>query len=162
MLFLFDAFGIDKELLMDAEILETSMRALVSLIGMHMLGEPFVGKVTDCNKTWGRGVTILIPLIESHLALHTRADEGKVHFDLFSCKDFNRYEVEDCLRLILRPKWWHSEVIPRETNGKSGKVAYSIEDYSPGTPSDSIGDRGSGWRYESGVDPADWYKEAKA
>lgn len=76
--FTFDAVGIDKELLMDREILKTSMEALVSLCGMMIMLPPQVAVVEDTEKAWGSGVSVLIMISDSHLAMNTMVKKSRI------------------------------------------------------------------------------------
>ena len=115
-LFLLTGYGIGREALMDAESLEVSMRAIVSIVEMHMVTEPLV----FCGRKgsqWGEGISILIGIEESHLSLHALADEGKFYFELFSCKPFDGLGLASLIKLFFDPVECRWQMIDMEDVG---------------------------------------------
>lgn len=76
-----DAFGCDPETLRDLSALRTLALRILDEVRLHALSEGF----------WHRfpgegGVTGLVPLSESHLALHTYPEHGVAAFNLYCCR----------------------------------------------------------------------------
>src|SRR5579871_6873801 len=91
-------------LLGDAGVVESTLRELISLLGMRMLGEPHLYEVeTEIAKLGVEpfedegGVTGVCVLSTSHCAIHTWPLRPYFVLDVFSCRDFDPLAVEQHL-----------------------------------------------------------------
>lgn len=66
------------------------------------------------------GVTILAALMESHMAIHTYPEEGRVYVDLFTCKNLRPRQLIEIHEVL-------TDVFSVEGEGASGKVRPQIE-----------------------------------
>jgi S-adenosylmethionine/arginine decarboxylase-like enzyme len=64
------------------------------------------------------GMTILAALIESHLAIHTYPEDGRVYVDLFTCKNLHPRQLIE-IHEVLTDTF--------STEAKHGKVRPQIE-----------------------------------
>ena len=101
----FDALGIAKSLLDDPAILASAMEAIVPLVGMTQLADTIILQATDPHKAWGTGVDVIVPLVDSHLILHTLLEWTDIYFELFSCKLFDDEMLTRLLRGYFEPPW---------------------------------------------------------
>lgn len=101
---LLDLWGCDRQLLADAEAVAALVEHIVALAGMTPIGPPDVWVCDDTASNWGSGVSVNAKqwLAESHCILHTLADLGYAHLDLFTCKSFDADAVERDVVSALR------------------------------------------------------------
>jgi len=113
--FTFEASGMPASLLEDIAWLKEAMEDIVSLFGMTPIPgtETIAVKIEDNEKAWGSGVSIIIPLSDSHLALHTLSEKSHLYFDFFSCKPFPHTELSWLLQRIFKPAWTRSGMVDR-------------------------------------------------
>ncbi len=65
----------------------------------------------DVPEDWG--LTGIVVIAESHLAIHTFPDKGFLTVDIFSCKDFDvRMAVSEIVK-AYEPKTWDEQLIMR-------------------------------------------------
>lgn len=76
-----DAFGCDPEALRDLPRLRALTLRILSEVRLHALSEGFWHEFPGEG-----GVTGLVPLSESHLALHTYPEHGVAAFNLYCCR----------------------------------------------------------------------------
>jgi S-adenosylmethionine/arginine decarboxylase-like enzyme len=93
---LLDLWGCDRRLLHDSEAMAALVARIVALAGMTPIGPPDVWVCDDAASNWGCGVSVNVKqwLAESHIILHTLADLGYAHLDVFACKPFDADAVE--------------------------------------------------------------------
>ena len=82
------------------------LRELPALIGMTIIDGPFVKKVDD-------GVSGLVLIAESHIAIHTWPAEGIFDMDVFSCKDFDAEEAVRFTAAFWAAGEWSWQIIKR-------------------------------------------------
>ena len=92
-----DAIGCDPNKLRDLPTLRTLALRILDEVRLHALSEGF----------WHRfpgegGVTGLIPLRESHLALHTYPEHGVAAFNLYCCRSGCAWPWNERLQEALR------------------------------------------------------------
>lgn len=69
------------------------------LINMtKMIPEPIVWEVTKDKGI--PGFSGIMPIMESHVTIHTFSETGEYFADIFSCKDFNVLSVVDYLNSV--------------------------------------------------------------
>ncbi len=92
------------DLLGNAKVVETTLRELIGVLGMRMLGEPHLYEVeTEIAKLGVEpfedegGVTGVCVLSTSHCAIHTWPLRPFFVMDVYSCRDFEPTAVEQHL-----------------------------------------------------------------
>ena len=75
---LVDLYGCDCDLLDDREYIETQLHAAATAAGARILGAVF-------HRFNPHGVTGVLVVQESHLAIHTWPERGYAAVDLFTC-----------------------------------------------------------------------------
>jgi S-adenosylmethionine decarboxylase len=76
-----DAFGCDPGMLRDAAALRSLTERILGEVDLHALSDGFWHTFAGEG-----GVTGLVPLRESHLALHTYPEHGVAAFNLYCCR----------------------------------------------------------------------------
>jgi len=90
-----DGYRGDKKRLGDVNHMYQFLHDLPAHVGMNKVGFPQIiqeGKVEDLV-----GISGFQFIIESHISMHTYAEEGFLSFDLYSCKEFETDIVEKLL-----------------------------------------------------------------
>jgi S-adenosylmethionine decarboxylase len=59
------------------------------------------------------GLSGIVIIAESHLAIHTFPDKGFVTVDIFSCKDFDVKTAVDAIIDAFQPETWDEQLIMR-------------------------------------------------
>ena len=75
---LIDLYGCDADLLDDRAYIEARLRAAATAAGARILGATF-------HRFTPHGVTGVLVVQESHLAIHTWPERGYAAIDLFTC-----------------------------------------------------------------------------
>lgn len=96
-----------------ADLVHQLLSRLVALVGMTEMDSPYVATFSPWNyprEQWGNtGIVAIVPLQESHIALHTWWDTGAFWFDLCSCKAFDPKKVENWLvkeyEVVVAKRW---------------------------------------------------------
>ena len=113
-------FGGNKESLWDDRSVDTLLRVLVKRIGMTEIPGTHVVKTIRPAKSQDGGVSGMVMIEESHIAIHTFPVVGEAMVEIASCKDwrdrkdetvayvmdfygFERVHVEDVQVLITLP-----------------------------------------------------------
>jgi S-adenosylmethionine decarboxylase len=91
-----DAYGCDASLLRDEATMRELMARVVRELGLHQLSGGFWHTFAGAG-----GVTGLIPLCESHLAVHTWPERQMAAFNLFCCRAGCDWPWEERLRVAL-------------------------------------------------------------
>lgn len=94
-------YGCKFRMLMDVELMRSFLKDLVLAAGMRPLGKSHVydikeqlleqGEQPDPNEP--EGVTGIVVLSTSHVAVHTWPHRGYLVLDLYSCRDFSSRPV---------------------------------------------------------------------
>ncbi len=74
-----DMYGVDSETLDDADRMGEILSQAATQAGLHPLAEPAVYRYP------GRGLTVFLPIRESHFAIHTYPEHGFASADIVSC-----------------------------------------------------------------------------
>lgn len=97
------------------------LNRLVIALGMEKLGGPWS---TYCDDPCNRGLTGQVWLTTSHSSFHfwDNADKPFVHFDVYSCRD---YDVETVLELLkeFNPTSGHYTLINRSDIDKGPQIS---------------------------------------
>ena len=110
---LLEAYGSPREKLSDIGLISDLLDVYPEKLEMHKIMPPYVFKYDggEIKEDWGVSGVVLIA--ESHIALHTFPEKEFFTLDIFSCKDFNvRYAVDIALD-ILNPMHFDECVITR-------------------------------------------------
>ena len=126
---LLEAYGSPKEKLSDIGKISELLDTFPEKLEMHKIMPPYVFKYDggEIKEDWGISGIVLIA--ESHIALHTFPEKEFFTLDIFSCKDFNvRYAVEIALD-VLEPIHFDETVLTRgrefpRSFGRAAKVVH--------------------------------------
>ena len=75
---------------LDGEAVETILRELLGVIGMHILHGPEVVEGCPENPGW----TGFVIIDKSHISVHTFDEGSRVSVDVFSCQPFDVGEAQ--------------------------------------------------------------------
>jgi S-adenosylmethionine decarboxylase len=93
----FDCYGCEQALLDDEERIASILVSAAELANMRV-----IGKIS--HKFTPQGITVVLLLAESHIAIHTWPEARFAAIDLFSCKPFQADRVHQALVSDLRAK----------------------------------------------------------
>jgi S-adenosylmethionine decarboxylase len=108
---IFNCVGCPKEKLEDKKFCKTILEEIPEKIGMTKISKPIVLKY-DAPKKSESGVSGLIIIAESHIALHTYPWKNFILVDVVSCKDFDAEKLEAYLEEKLFPRGISVQEIP--------------------------------------------------
>ena len=74
-----DVYGVDRRMLNDPNQIGEILIAAAAAATLHPLAEPAVYRYP------GQGLTIFLPIRESHFAIHTYPEHGYASIDIVSC-----------------------------------------------------------------------------
>ena len=94
---LIDLYGISPEQLSDCGLLAECLAESAAVCGLTPLGDPVMHAFD------GGGVTGVILLSESHIALHSYPEHGFIAIDVFSCGAGDPEEAVQVFRNRLNP-----------------------------------------------------------
>lgn len=105
-------YGVEFGKLRNVELIEHLLSGLVRNAGMRELDSPWVYDIRRELERQGEtpdplepeGVTGIVVLSTSHVAIHTWPHRGYAVLDVYSCKDFSSALVADVIRESLEPK----------------------------------------------------------
>lgn len=126
---LLEASGCKKEVLTDIELLSSVLDQYPPRMQMTKIMPPYVfkyqGEVAD---DWGLSGIVLIA--ESHIAIHTFPEKGFITLDIFSCKDFDTRQAVDYFVDCFNPTNWDEQLLMRgrefpRSLGRAGVVIES-------------------------------------
>ena len=92
---LMDFYGCDGHLLDDAEYMEAQLRRAAEAASAHVLSATF-------HRFAPQGISGVLSLRESHLAIHTWPERRFAAADLFSCGQIDPWPAHDLLKEALR------------------------------------------------------------
>ena len=107
-----EASGCNTEKLRDIKLLTRLLDSMPEQMSMTKVMPPYVfeyrGEVPD---DWGLSGIVIIA--ESHLAIHTFPDKGYVTVDIFSCKEFDVRMAVSQIVEAFQPETWDEQLIRR-------------------------------------------------
>ena len=107
-----EAYGCSYEKLTDINLLTNLLDRLPNEMNMTKIMAPYVfeykGLIPD---DWG--VSGIVIIAESHLAIHTFPDKGFLTVDIFSCNEFNVRKAISMIVSAYEPKSWDEQLIQR-------------------------------------------------
>lgn len=92
-----DGYHASSEKLDDLDLIERVLEELPTQLGMTKLMAPHVRRYAGTTAQDG-GVTGVVVIAESHIAIHTFPQRGFLSVDVFSCKDF---DVQKALNSLI-------------------------------------------------------------
>ena len=98
---IFDAFGVNRKLLNDEELVLKLLLEIPKLVNMKILAGPNL--VRD-HKTGNTGLTGFVIISFSHISIHTFSDSKECFVDIFSCIKFDYEKVRNYLYRKLKVK----------------------------------------------------------
>ena len=110
---LLEAYGAPKEKLVDLGMISNLLDIYPDKLEMHKIMPPYVFKYDggEAKEDWGISGVVLIA--ESHIALHTFPEKGFFTLDIFSCKEFDVRSAVDIALDCLEPVHFDETVISR-------------------------------------------------
>lgn len=124
---LLEAYGSPKEKLSDIAKISELLDVYPEKLEMHKIMPPYVFKYDggEIKEDWGISGVVLIA--ESHIALHTFPEKEFFTLDIFSCKDFDIRSAVDIALDILEPIHFDEAVLSRgrefpKSIGRAAKV----------------------------------------
>ena len=107
-----DLSGCNKEKLSDYEFIFNFLLNLPDKIGMTRITQPYVfpyeGKIPE-----DKGITGIVIIAESHIALHSFTEKDYVFIDVFSCKTFDYEATADYIISEFDAKVYEKNVVMR-------------------------------------------------
>jgi len=94
-----DMYGCEKEKLQNVNFIYEFLDALPQKIGMRKIFPPYVIKYDGGEKPEDWGISGIVLIAESHIAIHTYPEKNYASFDIFSCKDF---DVDETARMVIK------------------------------------------------------------
>ena len=126
---LLEAYGSPKEKLSNLGVISDLLDTYPQKLEMHKIMPPYVFKYDggEVKEDWGISGVVLIA--ESHIALHTFPEKEFFTLDIFSCKDFDVRMAVDIALDILEPVHFDETVITRgrefpRSIGRAAKVVH--------------------------------------
>lgn len=110
-----DGNGCDPKKLADLEAVYNFLDDVPNKIGMVKMIQPYAVKWKDKGSVH-EGITGFVTIAESHLAVHTFPDNGRVYADIFSCKHFDKDMAIKIFKETFKPKKLKFKVV-REHEG---------------------------------------------
>ena len=109
---LMEASGCSYEKLTDINLLTNLLDRLPDQMKMTKIMAPYVFEYKgEVPEDWG--VSGIVIIAESHLAIHTFPDKGFLTVDIFSCKEFDVREAVNEIVKAYEPQSWDEQLIQR-------------------------------------------------
>ncbi len=107
-----DGYGGDPDQLADENVVRVMLDEIPGLMGMTKITQPNVLRYTG-SKPEDWGVSGVVMIAESHIALHTFPERRLVWADVFSCKDFDGSIVVDEIKRRFSLRQLEVQNLPR-------------------------------------------------
>uniref|UniRef100_A0A7C3RWF0 Adenosylmethionine decarboxylase n=1 Tax=Dictyoglomus thermophilum TaxID=14 RepID=A0A7C3RWF0_DICTH len=125
-----DLYGCPKEKLEDVQYIYDLLDELPDMIGMQKIMPPYVMRYVPEDDPLDWGISGVVLIAESHIAIHTWPDLNYASVDIFSCKTFNIDKAKEILEEKLLPERSDWEILVRGRDfpvnllkrGKNGSV----------------------------------------
>ncbi|PMQ02491.1 MAG: adenosylmethionine decarboxylase [Dictyoglomus sp. NZ13-RE01] len=108
-----DLYGCPKELLEDVNYIYRVLDELPTMIGMHKIMPPYVIRYLPEEDPMDWGVSGVVIIAESHIAIHTWPDLNYVSIDIFSCKLFDIDKAKAIIEEKFKPEKIEWEILVR-------------------------------------------------
>ena len=107
-----ELYGCNKDKLSSVQEVAKFLDELPAKIGMTKIIPPYVFKYSGVKpEDWG--VSGIVLIAESHIAIHTYPDKEYVAFDAFSCKDFDSKQVVKMVCEMFEAKNYEEKTFER-------------------------------------------------
>ncbi len=110
---LLEAYGGNKEKLADVGLISDLLDKYPTKLEMHKIMPPYVFKYDSGTVKEDWGISGVVLIAESHIALHTFPEKGFFTFDIFSCKDFDIRSAVDIILDVFEPTSFDEIVVNR-------------------------------------------------
>ena len=110
---LLEAYGASKEKLSDVGLISDLLDKCPDQMDMHKIMPPDVFKYDSGTIKEDWGISGIVLIAESHIALHTFPEKGFFTLDIFSCKDFDIRKAVDIALDIFEPINFDETVVSR-------------------------------------------------
>ncbi|OGI18643.1 MAG: S-adenosylmethionine decarboxylase proenzyme [Candidatus Melainabacteria bacterium RIFCSPHIGHO2_02_FULL_34_12] len=126
---LMEAYGAPKEKLSDIGLISNLLDIYPEKLEMHKIMPPYVFRYDGGNVKEDWGISGVVLIAESHIALHTFPEKEFFTLDIFSCKDFDIRSAVDIALDLLQPVHFDETVITRgrefpKSIGRAAKVVH--------------------------------------
>ena len=110
---LLEGYGSPKEKLSDLGMISELLDIFPTKLEMTKIMPPYVFKYDggEVKEDWGISGVVLIA--ESHIALHTFPEKEFFTFDIFSCKEFDVRVAVDILLEVFQPVHFDETLVTR-------------------------------------------------
>lgn len=108
-----EATGCNYDKLASKELLTDLLNRLPDMMDMTKVMEPYVFDYQDATIPEDWGVSGIVIIAESHLAIHTFPEKGFVTIDIFSCKDFDANMAVSEIVKAYEPETWDEQLLMR-------------------------------------------------
>lgn len=124
---LLEGYGAPKEKLQDLGLLGDILDRFPEKLTMTKIMPPYVFKYNGGEVKDDWGISGIVLIAESHIAIHTFPEKGFFTLDIFSCKDF---DIRDAVNFVvdeLQPKYFDETLVTRgrefpRSIGRAAKV----------------------------------------
>lgn len=104
-------YGVEKNILIDVFLIKDFLLDMVHSAGMRELGKAHVYDIQQTLMSIGlkpdkdepEGVTGIVVLSTSHVAIHTWPHRGYAGIDLYSCRDFENQDAMNVVIQVMNP-----------------------------------------------------------
>jgi S-adenosylmethionine decarboxylase len=117
-----DGFGCDPERLSDLKVVEQFLTDTPDAIGMKRIS-PVYACSYQGDEAEQCGVSGLVLIAESHLAVHTWPERGVLWADIFSCKPFDTGPVVGALVQAFRITQLRIQIVERSLDHRDESQA---------------------------------------
>lgn len=126
---LLEAYGSPKGKLSDLGAISELLDIYPQKLEMHKIMPPYVFKYDGGGVKEDWGISGVVLIAESHIALHTFPEKEFFTLDIFSCKDFDVRMAVDIALDLLEPIHFDEAVFNRgrefpKSIGRAAKVVY--------------------------------------
>lgn len=126
---LLEAYGSPKDKLADIGAISGLLDVYPEKLEMHKIMPPYVFKYDGGGIKDDWGISGVVLIAESHIALHTFPEKEFFTLDIFSCKDFDVRIAVDIALDILQPIHFDETVLNRgrefpRSIGRAAKVVH--------------------------------------
>lgn len=117
--FIIDGMEGDKKLISDSNNIQLFVDKLVHDIDMKAYGETFIERFATHDPFKG-GYSMFQMIETSNISGHFVDATGDFYIDVFSCKDFDLYVVEDLVRQFFKPSKMNTRILYRDARNFQG------------------------------------------
>jgi S-adenosylmethionine decarboxylase len=108
-----EAYGCDTDRLVDLSLLTDLLDELPAKMGMNKIMPPYGFKYKDGQVPEDWGLSGIVLIAESHIAIHTFPAKGFITVDIFSCKHFDVSTAVNMIVDAFQPKSWDEQLLMR-------------------------------------------------